>query len=353
MAASPTLQTIVRAAVTAVAFYYTFVFIYQGTIWVFDSGVLLELPMLFGYLLANFWVNQQIAVLFEARQIPRLTSVQKSAVEGLVVFGANLVVCFLTIYLPYLIIIKADWVNVQLLPVRVRMAFIVSSMISLFSYYFVERERSRARLRQAQLRAEQLQKENFRAQLELLKNQVDPHFLFNSLNVLNSLIHKDPQLASRFLEQLSTVYRLTLDNSGRPVVSLQEELALVQAYVFLMQTRFGNNLQFSINLSPHVQQQGLPPASLQMLIENAIKHNGSTNKKPLQVRIFAEDGAVVVENNLQPRTTPETSTKIGLRNIVDRYRHLSPQPVHIEQTAETFRVTLPLLPLGEYEDVDY
>ncbi|MBC6988708.1 MULTISPECIES: sensor histidine kinase [Hymenobacter] len=229
----------------------------------------------------------------------------------------------------------------------------MSSIISLFFYYFVERENTKAQLQQELLRAEQLQKENFKAQLELLKNQVDPHFLFNSLNVLNSLIYKDQQQASDFLNQLSTVYRLTLDNSAKPVVTLQDELQLVEAYIFLMQTRLGNKLQFQINLPPESMSKALPSAALQMLIENAIKHNGSTTKKPLQIRIYAENDSVIVENDLQPRTTPVTSTKVGLNNIISRYRYLSDRPVRIEKTAQTFRVVLPLLPLDRYEDATY
>ncbi|MCC3153620.1 histidine kinase [Hymenobacter sp. BT770] len=346
------LRTSVQAALTAVVFYYTFVFINQGTIWLFDRGIALELGLVFGYLLVIFWSNQRIAAFFEAHPLSRLVGWQRALLEGLTVFTANFVVSLLTIFLPYWLIIRGLRLQVNIEPARVRMGFVVSNIICLFFYYFVERERSRARLRQELLRAAQLQKENFRAQLELLKSQVDPHFLFNSLNVLNSLIAKDPQLAHQFLDQLATVYRLTLDHSAQPVVSLQAEMQLVEAYLFLMQTRLGANLQFEIELKPEALPKGLPPAALQMLVENAIKHNGSTRQKPLQVRIFTEDEAVVVENNRQPRSSPVASTKLGLNNICSRYRYLGAPAVRIAETPTTFRVALPLLPPDRYEDAD-
>jgi signal transduction histidine kinase len=353
MPVPPLLRPLVRAALTAGVFYYTIVFINLGTVWVFDRGVALELALLVGYLLVIFWSNQRIAAYFEAHPLRWLSAAQQAVAEGLVAAAANLLICLLTLFLPYLLIIRAAQLHIPLEPVRVRMALLVSTVVSLFFYYFVERERGRARLRQELLRAEQLQKEHFRAQLELLKSQVDPHFLFNSLNVLNSLIDPDPVLAHRFLDQLATVYRLALDHSARPLVSLQAELQLVQAYVFLMQTRLGPNLEVHIDLPAELLTKSLPPAALQMVLENAIKHNGSTRRKPLQVRIFAEAGAVVVENNRQPRSSSVVSTGLGLHNIRSRYRFLGGQPPQIDDTPTTFRVTLPLLTPAADEDPDH
>jgi len=345
-------RTILRAALTAVAFFYTFVFINQGTIWLFDRGIALELGLVFGYLLVIFWSNQRIAAFFEAGPFGRLAGRQHALLEALTVFGANFLASVLAIFLPYWLLIRSLHMDVHIEPARVRMGFVVSNIICLFFYYFVERERSRNRLRQELLRAEQLQKESFRAQLELLKSQVDPHFLFNSLNVLNSLIANNPELAHRFLDQLATVYRLTLDHSGHSVVSLQAEMQLVEAYLFLMQTRLGANLQCTMELAPEALTKVLPPAALQMLVENAIKHNGSTRQKPLRVRIFTEGDAVVVENNRQPRTSPVVSTGLGLQNISSRYRYLGAPAVHITDTPTTFRVALPLLLPHRYEDSD-
>ncbi|MCC3156482.1 histidine kinase [Hymenobacter sp. 15J16-1T3B] len=350
MPTPPLLRTVLRAVLTAVVFYYTIVFINLGTIWVFDRGVALELTLLVGYLLVIFWSNQRLAAYFEAHPPRRLTVGQQAVAEGLAVSVANLLICVLTLLLPYWLFIRAAHLDIPLQPVRVRMALLVSTVVSLFFYYFVERERGRARLRQELLRAEQLQKEHFRAQLELLKSQVDPHFLFNSLNVLNSLIAKDPPLAHQFLDQLATVYRLALDHSARALVSLQAELQLVQAYVFLMQTRLGPNLQVHIDVPAELLTRVLPPAALQMLVENAIKHNGSTRLKPLQVRIFADDGAVVVENNRQPRSSPVVSTGLGLNNIRRRYRYLGAPLPRIDDTPATFRVALPLLAPTDDED---
>ncbi|MGY2134505.1 sensor histidine kinase [Hymenobacter sp. HD11105] len=225
-----------------------------------------------------------------------------------------------------------------------RLALVVTAVASLFFYYFVEGERTQKKLQQAYWQAEQLQKESYQAQLAALKSQVNPHFLFNSLNVLGSLIYKSQDQAATFLHRLSGVYGAVLEHSDQPTVPLQTELRVAEAYIFLMKTRFGDTVDIEVRVPEHDQARRVPPLVLQLLLENAFKHNRATKSRPLRVRLFVEDNWLVVENNHQPRLEPEPGTGHGLPNIVRRYQHLTPQPVAVLATDDTFTVRLPLLP---------
>ncbi len=224
------------------------------------------------------------------------------------------------------------------------------AIITLFFYYFVERERSKKQLQKEMLHAARLQKENFQAQLQSLKSQVSPHFLFNSLNVLRSLIPQDPGKASDFTERLSDLYRAFLENSVQQLIPLKKELEVVNSYIFLLETRFGSAVKFELDIPSEVEQLQLPPGALQMLIENAIKHNGSTRKKPLRIEIFVEEDYLCVQNNLQPRLDEVRSTNTGLENIRRRYDYFSDKEVIIEKSKEKFIVKLPLLKLQYNEN---
>lgn len=337
------------AALTTVLLYYSLVFVHQGTIWLFNTSILVELVIAFFFLLAIFISNSYISKAFTTGPFSRLSGSWKPVLEGIIVVVSSVTLCFLLYYLPYNIIYYLAGEDVQLLPERVRLAYVISSVAALFFYYFVERERNIKQLQAEHLRAEQLQKENFRAQLEALKNQVNPHFLFNSLNVLNSLIYVDQDKAATFLSQLAEVYRALLDSGDKQLVPLEQELNLAKAYIYLMKTRFGDNVQFQVDVPAGYLHLQLPPTSLQMLLENAIKHNGSTVKKPLLIRIYTSENKLVVENNLQPRLDEVTSTKVGLQNISSRYKYLTDKKVEIMQSEQSFTVALPLLDVAAYE----
>ncbi|PRY04271.1 histidine kinase [Pontibacter ummariensis] len=339
----PFLRQITIAALTTVLLYYAVLFIHQGTIWVFNLGILIELTFVFFFLLAIFWSHSLISKTFTSAATHKLPYFWKPVLEGLTVVVSSIIICYLLYFLPYTIFFSLAGVKLVLLPERVRLAYVISSIASLFFYYFVERQRNIKQLQAEHLRAEQLQKENFRAQLESLKNQVNPHFLFNSLNVLNSLIYVDPDKAAAFLSQLSDVYRALLDNSNKQLVPLQKELNLANSYSYLMKTRFGDSVQINTDVPSDKLSLELPPSSLQMLIENAIKHNGSTKQKPLRICIYTEGDALIVKNNRQPRLEEVKSTKVGLKNIRNRYSYITDRQVTVEQTADAFLVKLPLL----------
>ncbi len=337
------LNQVAIAALTTVLLYYALVFVHQGTIWLFNTGILVELVVAFFFLLAIFLSNSFISKAYTSGPLSRIAGSWKPVLEGITVVASSVTLCFLLYYIPYKLIYNLAGEQITLLPERVRLAYVISSVAALFFYYFVERERNRKQLQEEHLRAEQLQKENFRAQLEALKNQVNPHFLFNSLNVLNSLIYVDPDKAATFSSQLAEVYRALLDSGDKPLVPLETEMELANAYIYLMQTRFGENVQFKVEVPPSCLHLQLPPTSLQMLLENAIKHNGSTPTKPLHISVFVKDAKLVVENNLQPRLDEVVSTKVGLQNISSRYKYFTDEKVEVAQNERSFIVALPLL----------
>lgn len=201
--------------------------------------------------------------------------------------------------------------------------------------------------RKAALESAELKKEQMATQYESLKNQVNPHFLFNSLNALTNLVYEDQDQAAHFIRQLSKVYRYVLDTRSQELVTLKTELAFLDSYIFLQKIRFEEKLTVNIEVSGF-EQSMLPPIALQMLLENAIKHNTVAEEEPLTIDIHIENGEfLVVRNNLQKKAIPvEASSGVGLSNIKSRYEFLSKKPVEVIETATEFIVKLPLISMA-------
>jgi two-component system LytT family sensor kinase len=195
-----------------------------------------------------------------------------------------------------------------------------------------EKTRENAQLKTAYLQAE----------LELLKGQLDPHFLFNSLSSLSGIIREDPVLAQHYVGQLSKVFRHSLQRSGNNLVTVADELAIAKAYGELLTMRFEKAFQLDINISDEYLGAMIPHLSIQLLLENAAKHNIATLKKPLIVSIYVENGCLVVSNNLQELKIPENSPGIGLANLNGRCKILMGKEVDIVKSTGTFTVKLPL-----------
>lgn len=194
----------------------------------------------------------------------------------------------------------------------------------------------------AELNSVEIQKESMKAQYDSLKSQVNPHFLFNSLNALTNLIYEDQDKAAKFVKQLSEVYRYVLDTQGKEVVSLDEEVKFLRSYLFLQQIRFGDKLKVDLQIDSSNTQ--VAPLVLQMLVENAIKHNIVSSEQPLRIRIYGEGESIVVENNIQRKNVlPEDSKGIGLENIKRRYNFLSKRQVEVFNDNLAFTVKLPIL----------
>lgn len=182
------------------------------------------------------------------------------------------------------------------------------------------------------------------AQFESLKNQLDPHFLFNSLNVLDALIEENPGKAQQFTNDMSKVYRYVLDQKDKELVTVEEELDFAKRYCELLKTRFEDSVHFEFDISDDVQQMYVVPLSLQLLLENAIKHNHATSKNPLHVKIYSEDNKLCIENNLQQREILKDREGIGLSNIASRYAIFGEtEHVVIDRSENSFKVKIPIL----------
>ena len=202
---------------------------------------------------------------------------------------------------------------------------------------------STLKLTEANTQLIRLQKENLQSQFEVLRQQVNPHFLFNSLNVLTSLIKLEPDLAEKFTEHLSKVYRYVLENKDNDLVDLNTELDFLDAYMFLLNIRFMGKIKMDVNINLDTQRYYILPLALQLIIENAIKHNTMSKKMPLHINIFAdEQGMLNVTNNLQERESHMTSTGVGLKNIAHRYKLLELPEPEFYKTETHFVARIPL-----------
>lgn len=181
------------------------------------------------------------------------------------------------------------------------------------------------------------------AKFESLKNQIDPHFLFNSLNVLSSLIEENPESAQRFTTSLSKVYRYVLEQKDKELVSVQEELQFAKTYMNLLKMRFENSIFYEVDDTTLNPEAKVVPLSLQLLLENTIKHNVVSQQKPLYIRIFEESGYLAVQNGYQKKEVLQDRKGVGLQNIVNRYAIISSRKVIVAQTEEYFTVKLPIL----------
>ena len=191
---------------------------------------------------------------------------------------------------------------------------------------------------------EQLERAKAEAELEALKNQIDPHFIFNSLNTLSHLIEEKPLKAKQFNDNLADVYRYILHNKGRELVLLREEIDFLNDYFSLLKIRFENGVQLKINIDTSLFEQFLiPPISLQLLAENAIKHNEFSDEIPLALTIHFHNNTLIVQNSIRKKVLRKESSKIGLNNLKERYRLVSGKEITTEENENGFTVSLPLL----------
>ncbi len=217
--------------------------------------------------------------------------------------------------------------------------FIVICLINLgyFTFHFFEE------WKKTELHEKQLEKEHADMQFENLKNQLNPHFLFNSLSSLNSLIFENQELASQFLKQLSRVYRYLLEHKDKEFVSLQVEGIFIANYIALLKTRFNKALEIHLNLLEEDLEKRIVPVTLQVLLENAIKHNVLTEEKPLRIEVYSDGAYLIVSNNLQLKGQVEDSNKQGLQRLKQLYVYLTPEPVVVESDDYQFMIKVPLL----------
>jgi sensor histidine kinase YesM len=199
--------------------------------------------------------------------------------------------------------------------------------------------------RESEVESARYQKETMRSQLDLLKNHIDPHFLFNNLNILSSLIDKDKQASKIFIDKFAEVYRALLKTASNDLITLDEELNFIQSYIYLIRTRFETNIQFTINVKEEVKRRMIPPLTLQMLVENAIKHNIILENQPLLIDLSSNEEDLIVSNTLNAKNKTADEEKeggTGLLNIEKRYAYFTNRRVNVTKTNSHFQVTVPL-----------
>lgn len=224
-----------------------------------------------------------------------------------------------------------------------RQAWVIGVLISLLNTAVFTAEYFFTQLNQSRIESMQLRQNVTQAQLDALKAQIDPHFLFNNFSTLSTLIEEDRELSAKFVQRLSQVYRYILSNRNHDIICLEDELSFIAAYYFLYQIRYGDAIQLQITVPTSKYKKGIAPVTLQLLLENAIKHNTLSEASPLIIEIYEENDFLVVVNNLNTVSNPGSSNKMGLRNIEDRYRLLANVKPVILVTDKTFCVKIPLL----------
>jgi hypothetical protein len=221
-------------------------------------------------------------------------------------------------------------------PLLYFMASIILNLVYFGAYYFTQ-------WKENLVRAERLQREQTEVRYDALRNQLNPHFLFNALTSLNSLIFENQQLASDFLQQLSKVYRYTLQHKNKETVTLKTELDFITNYISLFKIRFQESIIFNFAINEISKEKGIPPVTLQMLIENAVKHNIINNINPLIITISSNEEYLIVENKINKKSQVEASNKLGLENLKALYYYLSDKPLEIIETDKKFIVKIPLI----------
>jgi sensor histidine kinase YesM len=250
------------------------------------------------------------------------------------------VVC-LVVWLVGYLVHSYDWAAIKN-PIKLNLIY--GSLINLFFHLINAIHVFFTEYRNKWKEAEELRAAGEQAKIQLLKNQVNPHFVFNNLNVLSAMVIKENPDANRFIEEFSKVYRYLLKNQDKELVPLQAELEFVEPYLYLLKKRFAEGLNVSVDIPESYRRLQVVPASLQLLVENAIKHNVVSRARPLSISIYAKGNqTIVVSNNIQPRQTVEDSMRIGLENIHKRYSILAGKKVEVRKTEESFQVLLPLL----------
>ena len=291
----------------------------------------------FTLMFANSFVFQKLDRIFEKDRF----STKRILIGFLSSFIVSLVVIFLLRILEDVIIegrTFAEFIaneNAANYVVAIILMFFIT--LSFYSFYFYKS------YQENKFRQQKIIAGTANARFESLKNQIDPHFLFNSLNVLSSLIEENPDNAQRFTTSLSKIYRYVLEQKDKELVLVEEELSFAKTYMNLLTMRFENSLFYELPETPINPEAKVVPLSLQLLLENTVKHNVVSEKRPLHIRIFIEGDYLVIENDYQKKKVMQDRQGVGLQNIVSRYAIITNRKVLINQTEKTFTVKIPIL----------
>lgn len=275
----------------------------------------------------------------------RFSSNKKSNIRLLVGFVGSMLLTLLTMFcirivhkILFLGFTVENFINTES-PRFYFITILITLVISLFfhAFYFYKK------IQENKVKKQQIIAGNASAQFESLKNQIDPHFLFNSLNVLSSLIDEQPETAQKFTNSLSKIYRYVLEQKNKELVLVEEELDFAREYMDLLKIRFENSITYTLPQQLQLVDSKVVPLSLQLLLENTIKHNIVSENNPLHIHIYEEDNYLVVKNNLQKKEALSSRKGVGLQNIADRYKLATDRQVLIVQDETSFQVKIPLL----------
>ncbi|WP_027381747.1 sensor histidine kinase [Chryseobacterium daeguense] len=216
-------------------------------------------------------------------------------------------------------------------------------LINLVCYMFLTLLQNNYTSQKVRLELEKVKSDNLGAQYELLKQQINPHFLFNSLNTLKSMAETNDSETVDFIMKLSDFYRFTLESRKLDLITVQEEMKIIDSYIFLQKARFGEGITLTNELTDQVLKTLIPPFTLQLLVENCIKHNIVSQSKPLHIKIYNSENKIIIENPVQKKMVTEESLGVGLDNVKMRYKHLLEQEIEINSDEKIFQIKLPLI----------
>lgn len=279
------------------------------------------------------WIHARLRLLYKSLGNPFTRIAHVTIVSGL--YGAS-TGCLSTLVWMRVSRDAFNWQGLWRFTILCVLAVIIFTLIYEILFMAKERELD-TRI------VEQLDRERSQARLQVLTNELDPHFIFNSLNAMNYLILHNPGQAHLFNNKLAQVYKYVLVNRSKELISMEEELEFIDSYFYLLQIRHDNKLQLLPELGEEIRQLKIPPCALQLLVENAIKHNEFSEAHPLQIRIGLNDHYLKVSNNVKPKPYSVNSTGIGLRNLRSRYRIICRKDIIIENNCGQFTVKLPLI----------
>ena len=303
--------------------------------------------VLFSVFFISFWLGGWYLSESINKKITKFTQLIRLGIN--IVYGYGIAFLINHIYRTGDILIYNNyesWEHISLLNPEFTISVL---LVYLLIYWFNEYLQSNIKIREEKIKAETLQKESTLAQYMALKAQIEPHFLFNSLSVLSSLVHKDADLASEFIIKLSKNLRYIIEKNSFTLVPLKDEITIVKDYFFLIKTRFNDGINLNINISKEIiEKTSIPPVTIQLLIENAIQHNKLSAEEPLNIEISATENYILVKNKINLRTKSTDSTGKGLENISKRFELISGKSIIIDKTDECYCVKLPILNKTDY-----
>jgi sensor histidine kinase YesM len=333
-----TLFSIIRALIFLmfVSTFLTWLFVGKDLFISFEKyfrGILYGFTVGLVFWLGNWFIGWFMGTKLNWKDNPNKTNL----ISLFMIFGFGILASVTVPFIYQLLFVglQANWLNSVLMS-----GFINLSVDVIFVGFFYTKHLVQYYV-QSMISEEELKRENLNARYEALKNQVNPHFLFNSLNTLTGVVEQNPEKAVDFIKKLSDIYRYVLDQRDKEVVAIEEEMRFVENYMHLAKVRYGEGI--SLKISQNFKGIMVAPLGLQILIENAIKHNIISDDEPLTVEIFKEENYLVVRNNLQKKLASSEKTLVGLENLKNRYQYFTALPVLVSESDGYFTVKLPII----------